>query len=89
MSAHITPVFLQARFYDPGVDVDKPLCEMDAKYTGTFDVQLLDNGVARISCATGKVSIADYKEFFFKLKRDYNVVRAEWRHGKREIVKVL
>lgn len=52
MSIHVHPLVLQLRFYDEGVDVDRPLHEMHEQYRGVANVTIDNTGVAQVTLLT-------------------------------------
>jgi hypothetical protein len=82
MPIHVAPVVLHLRFYDDGVDVERPLHEMNSEYLAHSIVVVNDAGVGRLEgldSFAGRSPIRILREIVRKLKL-YGVRRLEWRH---------
>lgn len=79
MAVHVAPLMLHARGFVNGVDVNKPLCEMNTPYLWHMVILINDLGVARLEGLDSEISHTDRRALFDHL-RAHGVQRIEWRH---------
>lgn len=84
MQIHVHPTLVQLRFYEEGVDVDKPLYKMETSYRGVANVVIDDLGTARVSLLHCNDFVKEDYEEVIRICKHLQANKMIYRHNGQE-----